>query len=573
MFDAMTLQAEASRHPGAYLLEDDEAIVDLFAGGGGASEGIFQALGRHPDVAINHDADALAVHARNHPETVHYCEDIWKARPRDVLKGRRLGMLWLSPSCTHFSRAAGGVPKSKQLRSLPGVALTWAKYAHPKIIICENVSEMEDWSPLLDDGTPCPKRKGLSFRIWVGRLRGLGYKVEWRERRAADYGDPTIRTRLFIIARCDGGDIVWPQPTHHAKPSLFEKPWRTAAECIDWSIPCPSIFDRQRPIVDNTLTRIAEGIHRHVLGVKDPFLVEVAVPHISSFYGTNRGSPVTDPLGSVTAQGNHQALVTAHIHNFYGKSASSPVTDPLGTVTTKASHHGLVSALLAPITHTGPRRGSGMNEPIPTLTCANRGEQAIISAVLAGCGGRAGQSAPKPMTEPVNTITAKADQVLVAAFMAQHNTGNAGHDMREPLSTIMGGGHHQQVVQATLSADDEVRAERVSAFLLQYYSSGKRSQSLRDPLGAITTKGRFALVMVKGVATPIVDISMRMLQVHELKAAQGFPLHYDLTDGGRLSKTTQIRLIGNSVCPGMAKAIVQANVRRAPTPSYERFAA
>lgn len=512
-------------------LQPNELIVDLFAGGGGASQGIFQALGRHPDIAINHDEEAVAVHKRNHPETHHHCMSVWAVKPEDACAGRPVGLLWASPDCRHFSRAAGGRPKWKAVRSLPGVVLTWATRVRPRVIMVENVREMITWGPLLDDGTPCPNRVGRSFNQWIGRLRGLGYKVQWRELCAADYGAPTIRTRLVVQARCDGRPIVWPAPAHSQKASLFAGlPWRPAADCIDWSIPCPSIFTRKRPLKEATMRRIAQGIQRYVLGTPNPFIIRApsraVAPHVSSFYGTSTGQDARAPLGSITAQGEH---------------------------------HAVVSACLAPITHFGQdNRGSSLQAPMPTLTTAKGGEQALISAVLAGCGGRAAQSPPRPVTAPFGTMTTKADGVLVAAFLAQHNGGVIGRDAREPLATTTTTGAQTQIVQAQLSDDDREGAARVAAFLIQYYGSSKHGQDLREPLGTVTTHDRFALVTVGGVPHPIVDIGMRMLSLPELAAAQSFPADYDLTDGGRLSKTTGIRLVGNSVCPVFAEAIVRA---------------
>jgi DNA (cytosine-5)-methyltransferase 1 len=476
------------------MIASHELIVDLFAGGGGASQGIFQALGRHPDIAIDHDEDAGAVHKRNHPDTTHLCESVWKAEPRTVCAGQPVGLLWASPDCRHFSRAAGGKPKWGKVRSLPGVVITWATRVRPRVILVENVGEMIGWGPLLSDGTPCPKRIGRSFNQWVGRLRGLGYAVQWRELCAADYGAPTIRTRLVVQARCDGMPIVWPQPSHSKKASLFAAmPWQPAACCIDWSIPCPSIFTRKRPLKEATMRRIAQGIQRYVMGTKDPFIVRfasrAAAPHVSAFYGTSTGYDIRSPLGSITAQGGHEAL---------------------------------------------------------------------ISAVLAGCGGRAAQSAPRPVTAPFGTMTTKADSVLVSVFLAQHNGGVVGRDAREPLSTITTTAAQTQLVECALSDDDREGAARVAAFLIQYYDSSKHGQDLREPLGTVTTHDRFALVTVEGVPRPIVDIGMRMLSLPELAAAQSFPPDYDLLDGGRLTKTTGIRLVGNSVCPVFAEAIVRS---------------
>jgi len=470
------------------MIRPDEIIVDLFAGGGGASQGIFQATGRHPDIAVNHDPDAIAVHARNHPATEHRCESIWKVEPVEACAGRPVGLLWASPDCRHFSRAAGGRPKWKSVRSLPGVVLTWAKRVRPRKIVVENVREMLGWGPLLEDGTPCPARIGRSFNVWAGRLRGMGYRVEWRELCAADFGAPTIRTRLVIIASLDG-PIAWPHPTHARLPSMFERPWRAAAECIDWSVPCRSIFDRPRPLKDATLRRIAEGIMRYVVNAESPYIVPAVIAG----------------CGGRT-----------------GQSPPRPMMGPLGTITTKADQI-LVAAHLAPITHVGKNRGSSLHQPVPTLTCANRGEQALISA-----------------------------------FVAQHNGGVIGRAAGEPLSTITTTGAQQQLVEAALSPEDTAGAERVAAFLVSYYGQGGRNQSLERPLGAITTKDRFALVLVNGVPRPITDIRMRMLTPAELARAQGFPASYDLTDGGRLSKTAEVRLIGNSVCPDMAEAVIRS---------------
>lgn len=499
-----------------------ELIVDLFAGGGGASEGIFQATGRHPDIAINHDEDAIAVHTRNHPSTEHRCESVWKAEPRAVCAGRPVGLLWASPDCRHFSRAAGGRPKWKKVRSLPGVVLTWATRVRPRVILVENVREMLDWGPLLQDGTPCPDRVGRSFNQWIGRLRGLGYQVQWRGLCAADYGAPTIRTRLMVQARCDGVPIVWPQPTHSRQPSLFaNQRWRLAADCIDWSIPCPSIFTRARPLKDATMKRIAQGMTRFVVNHPDPFTVQIG--HWSHRSGAGfgfRGQSLGAPLTTVTTI-KDKALIVPHVSALYGTSVGQPASDPLGTVTAGGRHHALVAAHLAPITHTGENRGSSLTEPVPTITCAHRGEQALISA-----------------------------------FLAQHNGDAIARDVREPVATITTQGTQVQLVEATLADEDRAGAERVAAFLIHYFSSGKQGQDLREPLGAVTTRGRYALVTVAGVPRPIVDIGMRMLTWRELARAQSFDDGYDLTDGGRLTKTKAIHLIGNSVCPAFARAIV-----------------
>ena len=254
-----------------------ELVVDLFAGGGGASTGIEQAIGRHVDVAVNHDREAISLHTANHPQTRHFCSDVFEVDPLTVTDGQPVGLLWASPDCKHFSKAKGGKPVSKKIRSLAWVVIKWAKAVQPRVICLENVEEFQTWGPLAADGRPCPQRKGKTFALWVAQLRNLGYAVEWRELRACDYGAPTIRKRLFLVARRDGQPITWPSPTHaqpdakgKAPPGL--KPWRTAADCIDWSIPAPSIFNRARPLADATCRRIAKGIVRYVYQAAQPFV-------------------------------------------------------------------------------------------------------------------------------------------------------------------------------------------------------------------------------------------------------------------------------------------------------------
>lgn len=544
------------------MIRHDEIIVDLFAGGGGASQGIFQATGRHPDLAVNHDPIAIAVHARNHPETEHRCESIWKVEPVEACAGRPVGLLWASPDCRHFSRASGGRPKWKSVRSLPGVVLTWAKRVRPRKIFVENVREMLGWGPLLDDGTPCPKRIGRSFNTWVGRLRGLGYRVEWRELCAADFGAPTVRTRLVIVASQEG-PVIWPHPSHSKAPSMFEKQWRSAGECIDWSIPGKSIFGRERPLAEATLRRIAEGMMRYVINANDPYIVPATL--ISVGYGEREGQaprvPGLDkPLGTIVAGGRKHALVQPflagcggraaqspprstdapfgtittkadqilvmpHISELYGTATGRSITQPLSSVTAQGGHQAPVSGFLAPITHQGKNRGSSLHASVPTITCAHRGEHALVSA-----------------------------------YVAQHNGGAVGRAAADPLSTITTQATQQQLIEATLSDDDLAGAERVAAFLIKYYGSGTaQHQSVALPLHTATTLARFAVVMVHGTPRVITDITMRMLAVPELAKAQGFHAGYDLTNNGTVNKTGQVRLIGNSVSPDMAEAVVRSN--------------
>jgi len=435
-------------------------IVDNFAGGGGASIGIMQALGRAVDVAINHDPIAIAMHRTNHPETRHYLENVWDVDPRQVVAefgGRPVDLCWLSPDCKHFSKAKGGKPVDKNIRGLAWVIVKWAKLVRPKVIIMENVEEFKTWGPLLKDGKPCPKQKGRTFQAFVNALKRQGYRVEYKELRACDYGAPTIRKRLFLMARCDGQPIRWPEPTH-GDPESAEvksgklKPWRTAAEIIDWTLPCPSVFETAeeikakygikvvRPLAENTLKRIARGIQKFVIENPKPFIVHVAQYH--SYDDSARGQVLNRPLLTQDTS-NRYGLVTSHLVKMKGTNIGQPVTEPMQTVTAGGLHFG------------------------------------------------------------------------------------------------------------------EVRV-----FLLKYYCNGG-DQGLDEPLHTVVSRDRYGLVTVRGEDYQIVDIGLRMLQPHELFAAQGFPADYiiDRDDqGNRFSKAQQVALCGNSVPPDLARVLVESNL-------------
>lgn len=325
-------------------------VVDLFAGGGGASAGIHQALGRSPDVAINHSPKALAMHEANHPETTHLLGDVWSWSPLDVTGGRSVDLLWASPDCTHFSRAKSGVPRSSGRRSLANVVIDWARDARPSWVMVENVPEFVSWGPLLEDGTPCPHRRGQDFERWVNELRSLGYLVEWRTLYACDYGAPTTRARLFLIATLTGR-IEWPDPTHGAGsrtigPGDFTR-FRPASEIIDWSIPRRSIFERSKPLVEATCRRIARGIERFVLDTGNPFLI-----HVGNGERPGQAPRIYDlarPLGTVVAQGIKQEVVeVVWLRKDYGgdRATGSHLADPIDTVTAK-DHHTLTSVHMA----------------------------------------------------------------------------------------------------------------------------------------------------------------------------------------------------------------------------------
>lgn len=488
-------------------------IIDSFAGGGGASTGIELALGRSPDVAINHSANALALHAANHPETLHLDSNIWDVEPLTVTQGRHVGLLWASPDCKHFSKAKGGAPRDRNIRDLAWVVVRWAEFAKPDVICMENVEEFVTWGPVDNDGQPIKEFAGQTFDLWVKRLRKAGYKVQWRELRACDYGAPTIRKRWFLVARRDGRPIVWPKPTHGNPASAEVRkgkllPWRTAAECIDWSRPCPSIFDSGaeimekhglravRPLADNTLARVARGMKRYVLDANRPFLVNLK--------GTERRDRSLDaPHPTVLAGGGHSALVAPSIQRFNSGATGQDLRDPLATVTANswikkpggAAPLGVLAPYLASIAHgySGGRREYPMSDPIGTVTvsgiqhavitpflthaqqggrnrdardphhtiCASRKDQnSLIAATMAqiGYGEREGQQ-PRALdvTAPLGTVVAGgAKHAPIAAFLAQHNGGprmgaHAGHDLREPISTIAGSGSHQMPVAAFIA--------------------------------------------------------------------------------------------------------------------------
>lgn len=497
-----------------------EIAVDLFAGGGGASEGFRMAMGCDPDVAVNHDPEAVAMHAANHPGTRHLCQDVWQVPPRWATQGRRVGFLWASPDCTHFSKAKGAAPRRDQKRrDLAWVIEKWAREVRPRVMAMENVEEFLGWGPLDRHGSPIKARKGETFAQFVKALRRLGYRVDHRELRACDYGAPTIRKRLFLIARRDGQPIAWPEPTHGpGRP----QPWRTAAECIDWSLPCPSIFDRKRPLADATLRRIAKGIVRYVIEAAEPFLIPV------THMGDDRCWPSSEPLRTVTtAQRGEFALVTPFLEAHYGTKGGQdlrvhPADAPARTVSTE-NRFGLVAAFLAK--HYGGVVGS-------------------------------------PLAAPIGSVTSVDHHSLVAAHLTKFYGASVGSGCGEPIHTVTSGGD-----AARMSTG--LKHGLVAAFLTKYYGQGIGCD-LQDPAATVTARDRMGLVTVQVVGEPyvIADIGLRMLQPRELYRAQGFPDSYviDLeVDGRPLPKTAQVRMCGNSVCPPVAAAIIRANYTPAET--------
>jgi len=527
-----------------------EIIVDNFCGGGGASTGIALAIGRSVDVAINHDPAAIAMHKVNHPETEHYSESVWDVDPRKVANGRPVALCWLSPDCKHFSKAKGGKPVAKNIRGLAWVAVRWAATVKPRVIMLENVEEFKTWGPLLIDGKPDPKQKGRTFNAFINALKRQGYQVQHRELRACDYGAPTIRKRFFLIARCDGQPIVWPTPTH-GDPKSAEvkagilKPWRTAAEIIDWSIPCPSIFERKKPLAENTMRRIARGIKKFVIDSPNPFIVRIG----QTGFGSDRMQyPLGQPLTTITTKAEH-LLVTPVITRQFGQSIGHSITDPLGTITAGGGGKSqLVTAFIAKHyggNYTGP--GSSIDEPLSTVTTVDH--NALVTAFLAQYHQETAshEARGQALDKPILTLDTSNRYALVSSHLVKLRGTNIGQPVTDPLQTITAGGLHF----------GEVRA-----FLMQYYGASV-GQEVTDPLYTVTTKDRFGLVTVQGQDYQIVDIGMRMLEPHELFAAQGFPSDYIIdkdAEGKRYPKAAQVARCGNAVPPDLAEHLTRANL-------------
>lgn len=511
------------------MLHDRELTFDFFAGGGGASLG-FEMAGVHVDVAINHSPSAIAMHSANHRHTKHYVEDVHLVDPHAATCGRPVGAAWFSPDCTHFSQCLGGKPRDKNVRSLADVVVTWARVVRPRIIFLENVAEFETWGPLDDEGYPIVDLAGTDFRRWWAELEALGYRGERRLLKGMDYGAPTSRERLFAVFRCDGEPIVFPEPTHG--PGRL--PYLTAADCIDFSLPCPSIFMSReearaftkatgircnRPLVENTLRRIATGVRRHVIDEADPFII--------------------------------------------------------------------------PVTHPNDQRVHSIREPFRTVTAANRGELAYIAPTLiqTGYGERPGQE-PRALDirKPIGVqVAGGAKHAVVAPFLelaySERDGGwNGGRDIRRPFASVTTKDHHRLIASfgvklrgtspahlrsSTFDLGNQVptittsgtHLLEVRAFLDKYYGTGV-ANDVRKPFDTMTTHDRFALVAVAGCEYAISDIGQRMIIAREQFRAQGFPDSYVIDpvhNGKPLTKTDQSECAGNSVNPQIAAALVRAN--------------
>lgn len=561
--------------PQRSTLRPGEIVVDLFAGGGGASEALKQALGVDPALAYNHDEWAIGMHAANHPLTDHHREDIWHADPRVDVAGRPVGWFHFSPDCTHFSQAKGGQPRSRKIRALAWVGAKWIGQLGkvglaPRIVSMENVWQMLSWCPLVAkrdkatgrvlkmDGTvaapgervpveqqqlvPDKKRLGQTWDRFVEVLRGFGYAVEWRKLTASDYGAGTSRERLFLLARRDGEPIRWPEPTHgpgRAHPVV------PAAASIDFSDLGVSIFERPRPLADATMRRIARGVVKHVLQAEDPFF-------LTEFANAGNGGrtwSAQEPLRTQCAgvKGGHFALVSpVLVQTGYGEREgqaprSLDIGAPLGTIVAGGVKHALVAPAL--VKFKGDSIGHAITEPVPTITAGGACKRPAGAAHSLG---------------------------IMSAFLEQACGGyytGAGNDLRDPAPTICAQGSIQRLVTCTLSPEQEAGAHRVAAFLINYYGNGT-ALGLREPLDTVTTRDRMALVTVYVHGEPyvIVDIKLRMLKPAELFRAQGFPPQYVIdrtADGRRISNTHAVRMVGNSVSPPPLRALAEANLAAA----------
>lgn len=540
----------------------NEIVVDNFAGGGGASTGIEIAIGRSVDIAINHDPAAIAMHRANHPTTEHYTEDVWKVDPVEACAGRPVALAWFSPDCKHHSKAKGGKPVSKKIRGLAWVAVKWAKAVKPRVIMLENVEEFQDWGRLDEKNRPDPRYKGETFRRFVGQLEKLGYHVEYRLLRACDYGAPTIRKRFFLIARCDGQKIVWPEPTHAAPDSIevrmgSKKPWVPVSEVLDFSLPCPSIFASSeeimeqygiravRPLSENTMKRIARGLMKFVVNNPKPFIVQVN--HSGDQF---RGQDIDDPLDTITAK--HGTGVVAPVLMRNNENAvGSDAREPIGTITT-GGHHMLIAPSMIQYhsEQSEDVRGQTVDKPIMTVDSSNRYGLVEPFLIQTGYGEREGQ---KPrvldMDKPLGTVVAQSNKfAMAAAFVTQFNNNCDGQSMDAPLNTMTAKSNH---------------FGEVNAFLVKYYGSGDNAVSCELPAPTITAKDRMGLVTVHGEDYKIVDIGLRMLTPRELFDAQGFPPDYIIdvdADGKPYPKSEQVARCGNAVCPPIPTALVRANL-------------
>ena len=611
--------------------QDDEIVVDFFCGGGGAGTGLEIGLGRAVAVAKNHSPAAISMHTVNHPHAKHFTTDVFEGDPDTECGGRAVGWFHMSPDCTHHSQAAGGQPRKREIRNLSWIGLKWAGIKRPRVISLENVKQILQWGPLIakrckstgriiklggeiaEPGevvpvseqflVPDPKRRGQAWAVFVAELQRLGYAVEWRVIKACDFGAPTSRERLFMIARCDDQPIIWPEPTHAKNPAKGQQKWRTAAECIDWTIPSKSIFGRKKDLAPATLRRVAKGMRKFVLDAANPFIVPIANWSGESVQSSG------EPLRTVTSypKGGAFSVVSPVLVGAGGPAYSGKpvaVDQPVGTLMTQ-NHRAIAAACIVQAGHgegsgKSKRRSHGVNDicgPIGTVT-ASGGGQSIATVFMAQMNGGFNTTAAKSIEDPMTTVTNTGSQQQLVTANLVHLRGNCdARDLHDPLHTISAGGTHHglmtafmerqfgasvgqgldepaptitaggggksSLVELHLSPEVEAGALRVAAFLISYYGTSDAGD-IAAPAPTITTRDRLALVtvVIKGTPYVIVDICLRMLQPSELYKAQGFPANYIIShgvDGKPFTKTQQVHMCGNSVSPPPMAALARAN--------------
>lgn len=614
-----------------------ELIVDNFAGGGGASTGIEMATGYSVDIAINHDPEAIRMHKANHPNTKHYCENVWEVDPVKACNGHPVGLAWFSPDCKHFSKAKGGKPVEKNIRGLAWVVLKWAALVRPRVIMLENVEEFQTWGPCIpirdkDTGRvivnmagrhdrakneprtriadpeevvpvdrqmfqPDPKRSGQTYKKWRKQLEALGYSIDTKELVAADYGAPTMRKRFFMIARCDGKPIVWPEPTHgpadsQAVKAGLVKPYVGAYTQLDFSMPCPSIFDTSeeikkkygvravRPLAPKTMDRIARGLKKFVLDNPEPFIIQC------NHGGERRPNDIREPMPTITGKHGY-GIVEPYMVQIgqtgFTKDRSKDVREPLTTIVSK-NEHCLIKSTLAPYmgTNTTNHPGGNCKEPIHTITTGN--QQCLISPTLIQYHSETSKDEVRGQSieDPIMTVDSSNRYGLVTSFLHKYYDGGytgAGDSLTNPLPTVTSWDHNSMcavnLIQMnnhcdgrnvkdpipTITAGDGHFGE-VRAFLIKYYGQGT-GQDVKEPLDTVTSRDRFGLVTINGTDYKIVDIGLRMLEPKELYGCQGFPddyiIDHDYT-GKTYPRSEQVRRCGNAVCPPIPAALVKANL-------------
>lgn len=574
-----------------------ELIVDNFAGGGGASTGIEMATGYSVDIAINHDPEAIKMHKANHPNTKHYCENVWAVDPVKACNGHPVALAWFSPDCKHFSKAKGGKPKDKFIRGLAWVACRWAGLVRPRVIMLENVEEFKTWGPLGRRHHPIKAKQGETFQKFVQQLTDLGYEVQFRELIAADYGAPTMRKRFFMIARCDGKPIVWPEPTHAPADSEevkagLKKPYVGAYTQLDFSLPCPSIFDTSeeikekygiravRPLAQKTMDRIARGFIKFVLNNPKPFIIQC------NHGGERRPNDIREPMPTITGKHGY-GIVEPYMVQIgqtgFAKDRSKDVREPLTTIVSK-NEHCLIEPTLAPYMgkNTTNHPGGNCKDPIHTITTGN--QKCLISPTLIQYHSETSKDGVRGQTikDPIMTVDSSNRYGLVASFLHKYYDGGykgAGETVENPLPTVTAWDHNSVVTAnliqmnnhcdgkdirqplPTITAGDGHFGE-VRAFLIKYYGQGT-GQDIKDPLDTVTAQDRFGLVTINGTDYQIVDIGLRMLEPRELYGCQGFPddyiIDHDYT-GKTYPRSEQVRRCGNAVCPPIPAALVRANL-------------